>query len=39
MNTISEDDLNLESENGYNDMLEGRTKPVKDIFDKNDCNI
>lgn len=36
MNTISEDNLNSESENGYKDMIEGRTKPAKDAFDKND---
>lgn len=39
MNTISEDDLNSESEIGYKDMIEGRTKPAKDAFDKNDYNI
>lgn len=39
MNTISEDDLNSESEIGYKDMIEGRTKPAKDAFDKNYYNI
>ena len=41
MSALSEDELNVELEKGYSDMIAGRTKPAKKLFEdiRKDYNL